>query len=354
MAEKRKQLWACVRRLILENKEGIAKSEDIRDSWYIVAEWLTPLIGKEITREDYDWFAVADQGYATYRDDMWPSLEQREGLERPNAKPIGIVYDRGIAEVIEHLENVWSQARGFVFVEKAGEAKRLKSLSEFGWCIAAGQGFATRLIRKLLKGDEMKRPVVVVHDQDKSGLQILKALAFKTRRTRHLDIALGERIVDIGLTEEDAKKLKLRSRPEPKKYKGVPRWELASLSVLSVRWGIKNPLLAYVVAKMRLAGIKPSPLEKSRAKLIEFELRWKLKEAIAGTIKVVAKRHAKAEGSAVNVELPSAGDISVRGLELALHKLAGKLVQKATWLSEEDYENEAMKLTNRKFFEVLK
>jgi len=46
----RKQLWKVVKRLILEHPDEISKAEDIRDSFYIVGDLLSPLIGKEITK----------------------------------------------------------------------------------------------------------------------------------------------------------------------------------------------------------------------------------------------------------------------------------------------------------------
>jgi hypothetical protein len=133
-----------VKKLILQQYDVLIK-RSMRGSSYIMGDCLAPLIGKEITLEDYNWFGTS-QGYATYRDDVWPLIEQQHGLQRPEAAAIGIVYDNGIEYPISRLEHVWDQARGFIFVEKADEAKDLADLSSYGWTVVAGKGisFKTR------------------------------------------------------------------------------------------------------------------------------------------------------------------------------------------------------------------
>jgi 5S rRNA maturation endonuclease (ribonuclease M5) len=251
-----------------------------------------PLIGKEITQEEYNWFRVEEQGYATYRDDVWPELEREYGLQRPEAKPVGVVYDRGVEHPITRLEEVWSQARGFIFVEKADEAGKLRELSEYGWVVVAGQGYPTRLIRQLLKRDD--RVVLVLHDWDPDGLGIYRALGFHTRRTKHLGLALGERVVDLGLLEHHVKALNLPLQPSPPKYGGRPRCELSALSVLSVRMGVENPVLAYAVAAMVSRGLTLSPLEVPKRVIFEHKVYWSLmdafREVVDGAVREAMKR----------------------------------------------------------------
>jgi len=93
-----------VNRIVLENHERLVERR-IRGSYYIVGDLLAPLICGEITAEDYDWYGT-DQGYASYRDDIWPQMEQRHHLRRPEAKPIGIVYDHGSEYPVTRLEGV--------------------------------------------------------------------------------------------------------------------------------------------------------------------------------------------------------------------------------------------------------
>jgi len=195
MAKKQyKVLWAVVKEIILANHEMIVERSirgrrgirGIRGSHYIVGDLLGPLIGDKITLEDYNWFN-SGQGYSTYRDDVWPELEQKHGLTRPEAAAAGIVFDRGVKETIEHLERIWDQARGFIFVEKMDEAVAIQELSDFGWTIVAGRGYPLRLVRKLLKNDT--RPVLALHDLDPDGHGIFRALGFETRRPWHQDIA---------------------------------------------------------------------------------------------------------------------------------------------------------------------
>lgn len=352
---KNKNLWKLIRRLILKNYE-LLKKDKIREGFYILGDLLVPFIDKEITKEEYDYFTTKDQGYASYRDDIWPSLEQQKNLERPEAKPYGLIYDRGREYPISEFGRVWTQARGFIFTEKLGDGDDIKKLSDFGWAIIAGGGFAgfpTRLIRRLLKVDE--RPVVAFHDADRSGQGIYRALGLETRRTKHLDIALGERVTDLGLSEEDAKKLRLRSRPEPPKYGRIPRWETSSLSVLRTRMEIDNPKLAYVTAKMLLKKIKISPTSISKSRALEMELYYELQKPIAHIAGEVAKKYSKnVEGRTVDVELPEAEGFDMPELRKALEKLAKKMISKTTWITEADYEREANKLTSPQLIKKLK
>ena len=351
---KQKNLWKVVRRLILENYETL-KEERIREGFYDLGDILAELINKEITQEEYDYFTSNEQGYATYRDDLWPSLEQREHIERPEAKPYGLIYDKGRELPISKLPEVWRQARGFVFTEKVDDGDDIKVLSEYGWTVIAGgglAGFPTRQIRQLLKED--KRPVLAFHDGDKSGEGIYKALGFETRRTKHLDIALGDRVTDLGLNEEDARVLKLKSRPEPPKYGGLPRWETSSLSVLRRRMGIKEPKLAYVVAKMLSVGVRISPTSIPKEMALRAELDWRLTKAIENIIRDIAGKHSKVGGETVDVELPKAERTEVPELAKVLDKLASKLVPRARWITEADYEAEARKLTDPRLTKLLK
>jgi 5S rRNA maturation endonuclease (ribonuclease M5) len=358
MAKKQyRRLWAVVKRLILENYETLIK-RSIRGSYYIVGDLLAPLIGKEITLEDYNWFGT-EQGYASYRDEVWPKIEQEHGLQRPEAAAIGVVYEDGVEYPVTHLERVWDQARGFIFVEKADEAKDISDLSRFGWIVVAGKGYPLRLVRKLLKED--KRPVLVLHDYDPDGLGIYRALGFETRRTWHLDIALGDRVVDLGLTEKQASALNLPTRPSPPKYKGKPRVELSGLAVLATRMGLENPVLAYTVAMMLVKGYTLSPYEVPKKQLFERHLRWALTEGLRPLVNAIvdeAMKKIDVSGSAVT------GSLEERDLKLTqwaldsgayrvLMDVAFKLAEEIKWKTEEDYHKEALNLTSPELVKIL-
>ena len=74
-------LWKVAREIIRANYE-LLKDEFQRDSYRIVRDLMASELGKRINQEEFDWF-LTDQGYSTYRDDVWTSLEQKEGLQRP-------------------------------------------------------------------------------------------------------------------------------------------------------------------------------------------------------------------------------------------------------------------------------
>ena len=365
MAKKQyKNLWAAVKQIILEHREtildmsirGYRASRGIRGSYYLVGDYLEPLIGKHITKDDYYWFS-GDQGYATYRDDVWPELEQKHGLTRPEAAAVGVVYDEGVEYTITHLEEVWDQARGFIFVEKADEAKAIQELSDYGWTITAGKGYPLRLVRRLLKGDT--RPVLALHDCDPDGRGIYRALGFETRRTKHLDIALGDRVADLGLSDEQANALGLRFRPGPKKYKGQQKAELSALNILSARMGLDNPVLAFVASVMMARDLTLSPTEIDKRDLLERHLRWWLTDGLRPIINEVIDKVADFwadEGLAVKGYVESKIIITDKeSLRQALKDTAEDLAYKVKWYSAADYHQKAIQsLANEDLIKLLK
>lgn len=348
-----RQLWSTVRKLILKHYRVLIK-RSMRGGYYIVGDFLAPLIGKKITLEDYNWFGT-DQGYASYRDDIWTAIEQQHGLERPEAAAIGVVYDHGREYPISHLETVWEQARGFIFVEKADEAKDLRELSRFGWTVVAGRGYPLRLVRRLLKED--RRQVLALHDWDRDGEGIYKALGFETRRTKHLDIALGERVTDLGLTEQQVKILNLPTRPSPPKYEGKPRVELSGLAVLSKRLGLENPVRSFAIAAMVLRGLKLSPTEVSKEQLFRRHLQWALTDGLKGVVSKVVDglmEELKPDGVAVSGTLDFNEPFVMEGLDEALEELGREVAGRIEWRLESDYEKEARALTSEELIHLLR
>lgn len=333
---RRVRLWGVVRRIIRENHE-LLRGEFQRDSYYIVRDLLTAAIGSDVSQDEFDWF-LTDQGYRTYRDDVWTSLEQREGLERPLAKPEGWFYDRGDKRPIEQLPRAWGQNRGWIFVEKAGEAEKIKSLSLTGWgVVVAGRGFPTRLLRDLVKAED--KPVLVFHDADRAGTGIYRVFGEGSRRTRHLDLIVGK-ARDLGLRYEDAERLDLPWQPEPPKYRGEPRYEISALSVLRARMGVDNPTLAYVKARMLALGILIAPTEVAKADLWRREALFRVDRAVIRALQEAVRLGCEArpveEGTAVDVET---GELRVRLPDLDTIVLAAvdALYAQISWSYEGDW-----------------
>lgn len=340
MAKRYVNLWKVVRRVIRENYE-LLREEFMRDSYYIVRDLLTPLIGRDISQEEFDWFLV-EQGYKSYRDDVWTSLEQQEDLERPKAKREGWLFDRGQKKPIERLPDAWNQNRGWIFVEKAGEAEKIKSLSMFGWgVVVTGRGFPTRMVRDLLKDQD--KPVLVFHDADRSGGGIYKVFGQGSRRTRHLDLII-ERSHDLGLLYEDAEALELPSQPEPPKYRGEPRYEISALAVLRNRWGVENPTLAYVKARMLKLGFLISPTEVAKEELWRRDayvtLDLAIGQALREALEQACDAHPVEEGTAVDVET---GELQVHlpDLDEIVQQAVATLHSQISWTYEDDWHRTA-------------
>lgn len=368
VTKKHFKLWSVVRQVILANYE-VYKNEYLRDVFYLIGDALGAVIGKEISQEDYDWYNTK-QGYATLRDDVWTDLEQKHGLVRPRAWTFGVVYDNGVEHSLERLKEqmdlglqyIWDQARGFIFVEKGGVAKKLQVLSDYGWTVFAGKGYPERLLRKLLKEEEKQRPVLVLHDWDEDGKGIFAAMESETRRTKHLDIALEGRVTNLGLTETDIERLKLPTRPSPPKYMGKPRVEISGLAVLKVRMGIENPILSYTVAKMMALGLTLSPSEIPKKRLLRKHLNWALTKGLQSVVsEVIDDFIEELEGD----EEPSLDEKAVEGvlekIEIiadevsdALYQTAKNLFDNLSWRSQGYWHAKAVKkLTDEKLIQIL-
>jgi hypothetical protein len=282
----------------------------------------------EITKKRYNYF-LSKEGYNYFRDDMWTSLEQQNGLVSPKRKPVGMVIELGEEYTTTHLDKVWKRARGFIFCEKEGAAVKLKPLSLFGWVIVAGQGYPTRLMRRLLKEDT--RPVLALHDFDPDGAGIYRALGYKTRRTAHLDIDLGQRVIDLGLLEEHCEALNLPTQATPEKYqkKGIfERVELSALSTLKLRMDVEEPLLAFVVSLMHDRGIILSSLPEPRSEMAKDNIRWTIERIIRPIIDRIVDDHTKdIEGDSVGVRIEADEQtIDIPDLEARMNEISSALV----------------------------
>jgi hypothetical protein len=356
MTKAKTNLWKVVREIIRANYE-LLKDEFQRDSYYIVRDLIAPELGKRITQEEFDWF-LTDQGYSTYRDDVWTSLEQNEGLQRPEAKPEGWFYDQGTKNPIEDLPDAWEQNRGWIFVEKAGEADKIKELSDYGWgVVVAGKGFPTRLVRQLLQDDD--KPVLIFHDADRAGTGIYRVFGEGSRRTSHLDLII-EAAQDVGLLYGDAERLNLPSQPEPPKYRGEIRYEISSLAVLKTRMGIENPTLAYVKARMVILGLDISPTELAKRTLWIREAAATVGAGLLGEVTRRIEQAARAveieDGEAVDLEVafPEARLPDLSSFQPVIDQAVQEVLASAEWSYEEEWHERAIEDVPPRLIDALK
>lgn len=281
------RIWSVVEDLILDRYDQL-KNERMRDSYYLLREWLEPLrTDGTILDEEYDYFA---ENYQYYRDDFWPRIEERHDIRRPETKPPTIVIENGEEYTESHIPEAWDRARGFIFVEKSGMASDLSRLSRHGWLIVAAQGESTRTFREAAAGDGTDRPILVVTDADFYGRSIVETLAGHSDRTEQLELwrELEERVDEIGLTQTDADALDLPRERDPTKSPDEWRTELNALTVLKEREGIENPLLTYVAAKMDALDVPlaPLPIENVRD-TVHNSLRFAIEDALNDEIGAV-------------------------------------------------------------------
>lgn len=277
------RIWSVVEELILDRYDEL-KDERMRDSYYLLREWLEPLRGDHILDAEFDYFA---ESYEYYRDDFWPRIEERNGIRRPETKPPTIVIEDGTEYTESHIGEAWDRSRGFIFVEKSGMAEDLAPLSEHGWLIVAAQGESTRTFREAAAGDGTDRPILVVTDADFYGGSIVESIAGHSDRTEHLELwrELETRVQEIGLTQEDADALDLPRERDPTQSPDKWRTELNALTVLKARHGIDDPLLAYVAAKMAAEGVPLAPLPVTDPDLkVQTSLRLAVEDALSDEI----------------------------------------------------------------------
>jgi len=342
MARGRTRLWRVVEQIVLEHYDEL-RDEDLRGSYYIVREYLTQALhAGDITQKDFDKF-VTTQGYATYSQDLWSSIEARRKKRRPRAKSIGVLYDRGEARMLKDFAEVFERARGFIFVEKAGDAAKLVPLTRYGWTVIAAQGFSTREIRQRLHDDE--RPALVLHDADKRGDEIFLNFVLGSRRTAHLDL-VKDNAIDLGLHWSDVESLNLPLQPEAERYRSDERrWrvELSALNVLKARGVSQQPLVDYVCSKLRALGMRITPAPMSYQELLYEAVADYVRGAFTGlktelldamdifddaADEIASTVSADAEGEAIDIrhEHGDTPDLPTPSVDI-LQELKGKLAE---------------------------
>lgn len=309
------RIWSVVEDLVLERYDQLAE-ERMRDSYYLVREWLDSLRGDRILDAEFDYYV---ENYEYYRDDHWPRMEKRHGIRRPETKPPTVVIEDGTEYTEDHITDAWDRSRGFIFVEKSGMAADLSPLSEHGWLIVAAQGESTRTFREEAATDGTDRPILVVTDSDFYGESIGESIAGHSNRTEHLELwrELEDRVVELGLTEPDARALDLPRERDPTKSPDEWRTELNALTVLKERLGIDDPLLAYVAAKMAARDIPLAPLPvEDPERTVRDELRTAIEEVLADEIEAVV--------DTIIAETDPVDDIDVEGVGPLTSLLARK------------------------------
>lgn len=362
-------VWRYVEEIILKYRD-VLEGMMMRDAFYFIRDILSReyLSKGLISNKDIDHYS---DNYDYLRDDLFVRLEREEKVRRPEVKEYAEFVDgSGEPKPIHKLPAInLEEYMGIIFVEKEGAGRELQDLARLGFIIipSGGKGgFPQRVVRWAFK--QTKLPVLVLHDCDVAGEWIYTTFFLGSRRTMHLDLKIEkERIIDLGLTLEDVKKLDLPPIPEAKKFrrKRSVRWELSSLSVLTARHGIQKPLYAYVIAKLLRLGIKLKPKEKDKITLAIEELAWNIERKICNRIreyvaKAVQKRRDLFTGKACGAEISYLESEKIIMPELPeLEKLVEALVENLTdkivWITGETIEKEYMEMPDvRKMGELLR
>lgn len=346
------RIWKVTEDLVKQNYREI-RDMSMRDSYYFLREKLSQLVGNKINRDEYQYF---NEKYNYYTQDLWARIEKNHGLKRPETKKITVLYDEGEETTLKGLHQVHDQARGFIFVEKAGKAEDLRKLSKYGWCILAGQGQSTRRMREILANSEDNRPILVFHDQDKYGDDIKRTLEGHSQRTEHLELwkDLETRIIDMGLNKKQVDALSLPREEDPTKSDADYRTEINALTALKARYDIENPFLLYAVSVMKEKDITISDEEQSAKIMVQIEIEEFLSDVLKDLINYEAiAREASKNINETCVEVAADyrwEDRKRNSFELPdevkedigkeLESLATELKEKIDYISESDKEQE--------------
>ncbi len=304
-----KKLWSEVELIILKEYK-VLETETMRNSYYYILPFLTRLVQSgEINQMQYDYFF---HNYNYYAGDKWPSWEKKYGITRPTAKDNTIAFYNGNMIVTAYISDDkfhFYRAQGFIFIEKSGFLRDLELLSENGWVILAGQGFSSREIREQLAKHYPQKPIIVVHDFDGAGNLMTDVFEKGSKRTEHLNLTF-DNVLDLGLREIDVQELQLPQQPESDKYADKQSWrvELNALTTLKARDNISNPVLWYIIKRMKEENI---PLHKEETEIleeIEFKIMSRIDEILHAQITrpIVEKllNQVKFEGKTISVYTP--------------------------------------------------
>jgi len=225
-------------------------------------------------------------------------------------------------------EDKLAQYKIVIYVEKQHIAMRIRDLLELGAVIITGRGFPTKFLRRIAK----KTKLLILADADKAGNDIKTSSKYGSKRHRKIGgEALAKRYsipeaIEIGLTKEDAKKLNLFPIPETPKNRRLgyeERYELDALSVLEAL-GIKNPYLAYVVAKLKilcydLRILLPSD-EEALSRATDSVLTREVDTIIYDVAKKIAKEVVERVGSIKEDDFTLKREVLEEAVQLAVQE----------------------------------
>ena len=341
-----REFWKIVEDIVIQEYDEI-KSMSMRDSFYHVALELGKIRGKEISELQYKYF-WEQKTYDYYTQDKWSNWEKKHDIIRPKTKNYTVMIERGQRKVLpEDINDVYSRARGFIYVEKEGKANDLIELSRYGWVILGAQGQSQRLLREILKLDSENKPILVFHDADRAGELIKNVFIDGSKRTDHLDLKF-DNIFDLGLIIEDAEELGLLMIPDPK---GGVRCEINALLALKETRGLKNPFLWYVVTRMKNNNIPLCPKPVSKKERLQLEISWKLEEYLEPLIEKAVQESLEdiEDINVISIEIKEEITNKIENLELSdeLKKLSSNLAKSAKDYFEADWERTILKRANK-------
>lgn len=360
------RIWSVVEEIVLERYSQL-QEERMRDSYYLLREWLEPLRNSDqILDAEFDYFV---DNYEYYRDGFWPRMEKNHGIRRPETKPPTVVIEDGTEHTESYIPEAWDRARGFIFVEKSGMASDLSPLSHHGWLIVAAQGESTRTFREAVASDGTDRPILVVTDADFYGGGITESLKGHSDRTEHLGLwrDLEHRVQEIGLTQADADALDLPRERDPTQSPDSWRTELNALTVLKERSGLDTPLLSYIVAKMQQLDIPLCPLPvDDPEQLVRNSLRSAITDALSDSIDeaveasledmdVADDLDSKGQGDLMQLRRMEGdgGSIDLSTLSDQLEQVAGDRRDALLWWRQSKYEDDVVAETGRADIETV-
>lgn len=354
-AKERKDLWNACREIIMaHNKEINENSTNLRDFFYINRDYLfNDYLSKgKITKAAYKLYESDRDAENYVNQDIYSKLEKK-GYKRPDAKDIGIMYWKGSKYTVDEVDGYLSQIRGYIFCEKEGAATKIKDISNYGWAVVAGQGNATRSIRKDLKSTN--KPVVILHDWDPDGIGIKDGIKNKTRRTSHLDLDLGDRVIDIGLNEKQVDFLiknynvpciSLPDKHKGKDKNGVLKWprdyrvELSAFSVVQKLSGYT--LLDFVKAEMKKLGMSLSLEPTSKEKLFRIAVKIEIVDQVRDITKKILQEK-DISGMACKAKLTKDIDITNnQNIIDAITEALENIEDNVEWVDEEEMEEECL------------
>jgi hypothetical protein len=255
------------------------KNMSMRDSYYFIRAKLDSEVDAgRINPAEFQYFQ--DHYKDQYALEWWTQWEKKYCITRPETKDNTSVWWHGRKLESNELKSVIERARGFIFVEKEGMAKKLLPLSWCGYILLGAQGQSTRILRERLKTVEEgkeTRPIVRLTDCDEYGQIISDVFEEGSRRTTHLNLKF-QNVIHLGLTVTQADKLGLPwERYKDKSGTRAKRVELNAFVYLEEKHRLKNPFLTFVVHEMR-KNLLLSELPSSWRRIVKRKVKRKVED----------------------------------------------------------------------------